>query len=93
MLAIGLYLFIAPASGDALWPWDLTPLTARAIGAFVAGFGASALHAVAANDLARFDGAALAYAALGALELVAVARYAGDREQALETISDPPASR
>jgi hypothetical protein len=78
MLALGLYLFIAPTSADALWPWDLTPLTARAIGAFVVGFGASALHAVAANDLARFDGAALAYAALGALELLAVARYAGD---------------
>jgi hypothetical protein len=78
MLVLGLYLFIAPTSADALWPWDLTPLTARAIGAFVAGFGASALHAVVANDLVRFDGAALAYAALGALELLAVARYAGD---------------
>ena len=78
MLAIGVYLFLAPGSADALWPWDLTPLTARAIGAFVAGFGASALHAVLANDLPSFEGAALAYATLGALELVALARYTGD---------------
>jgi hypothetical protein len=78
MFAIGIFLFVAPDSADALWPWDLTPLTARAIGAFVTGFGASALHAVAANDLASFEGAALAYAVLGAGELLAVARYTGN---------------
>ena len=73
MLAFGAYLFVAPESADELWPWALTPLTARVVGAFVAGFGASALHAVAANDLPRFEGAALAYSALGALELMALA--------------------
>jgi hypothetical protein len=78
MLGIGAYLFVAPESADALWPWDLTPLTARAVGAFVAGFGAAALHAAVANDLVRFEGAALAYATLGALELIALARYPGD---------------
>jgi len=78
MLAIGLYLFVAPESANDLWPWDLTPLTGRVIGAFVAGFGASALHAAAANDLVQFEGAAFAYAALGALELAAVARFTGD---------------
>jgi hypothetical protein len=78
MLTIGLYLFVAPTSADTLWPWDLTPLTGRAIGAFVAGFGASALHAVAANDLVRFELAAVAYTFLGVLELLAVARYADD---------------
>jgi hypothetical protein len=78
MVGVGVYLFLAPTSADALWPWDLTPLTARAVGAFVTGFGASALHAVAANDALRFEGAAFAYAALGALELLAVALHAGD---------------
>ena len=78
MLAVGLYLFVAPESADVLWPWNLTPLTARAIGAFVGGFGASALHAAIVDDLPSFEGAALAYAVLGALELVALARYTGD---------------
>jgi hypothetical protein len=78
MLAVALYLFVAPDSADALWPWNLTPLTARAIGAFVAGFGASALHAAIVDDLPSFEGAALAYAVLGALELVTLARYTGD---------------
>jgi hypothetical protein len=78
MLAAGAWLFVAPHSADALWPWDLTPLTARAIGAFVAGFGVSALHAAVADDLRSFEVAALAYTALGGLELVALARYTSD---------------
>jgi hypothetical protein len=78
MLAIGVYLFVAPDSADALWPWNLTPLTARAIGSFVTGFGVSALHAIAANDLTRFAGAAVAYAGLAVMQLIGVARYSGD---------------
>jgi hypothetical protein len=78
MLAFGAYLFAAPGSADDLWPWALTPLTARVIGAFVTGFGASALHALIANDLRSFEGAALAYSALGVLQLIAVALHATD---------------
>ena len=78
MLALGVYLFVAPAERRRLWPWDLTPLTARAIGAFVTGFGVSALHAVVANDLRSFEGAALAYAALGVFELFALALHTSD---------------
>jgi hypothetical protein len=78
MLALGAYLFAAPAGADDLWPWVLTPLTARVIGAFVAGFGASALHAVIANDLRSFEGAAIAYSALGLLQLIALALHSTD---------------
>jgi hypothetical protein len=78
MAALGVYLFAAPTDADDLWPWALTPLTARVIGAFVAGFGASALHAVTANDLRSFEGAALAYSALGGLQLLALALHATD---------------
>jgi hypothetical protein len=78
MLALGVALFAAPADADGLWPWQLTPLTARAVGAFLTGFGVAAAHAVVENDLARFEGPALAYTALGLLELVALARYSGD---------------
>jgi hypothetical protein len=78
MLGIGAYLFAAPESADSLWPWALTPLTARAVGAFLVGFGISALHAVLANDVARFEGAAIASAGLATGELVALARYRDD---------------
>jgi hypothetical protein len=78
MLSIGIALFVAPTQADALWPWTLTPLTARAVGAFVLGFGIAAADAVSGNDLRRFEGCALAYTVLGALQLLALARYTGD---------------
>lgn len=78
MIGAGAALFLAPADADAIWPWNLTPLTARAIGAFVLGFGLAAAHAAVENDLNRFEGAAFAYTALAVLELVALARYTGD---------------
>jgi hypothetical protein len=43
-LAMGLFLFLAPAAAKAIWPWSLTPLTARVLGAVfclgLAGLGA-----------------------------------------------------
>ena len=78
MLALGAALFVAPVGASSLWPWALTPLTGRAIGAFLVGFGAAAAFAVADNDFGRLHGAALAYATLGALELAAAALHGGD---------------
>lgn len=43
-LATGLFLFLAPARAISVWPWPLTPLTARVMGAVfclgIAGIGA-----------------------------------------------------
>jgi hypothetical protein len=78
MLAIGVVLWVSPSSADTIWPWPLTPLTARAVGSFLIGFGAAAAFAVKDNRLERFRGAAFAYAALGALELLAAAVFNGD---------------
>lgn len=36
MLAIAGWMYVVPASAVAVWPWLLTPLTARAVAAFVA---------------------------------------------------------
>ncbi len=74
----GAGLFIAPASFDSAWPWALTPLTARAIASFLLGFAVAAWIAVSGNCLRRFRGAALTYAVLGALELLAVALHSSD---------------
>ncbi len=72
MLAAGLLLLIAPGRADDIWPWALTPLTSRAIGAFLLGIGLSALIAVRDDDPVSFRGAAMAYTALGLLELLAL---------------------
>jgi hypothetical protein len=41
---MGLFLFLAPAAAIRIWPWHLTPLTARVLGAIfclgLAGIGA-----------------------------------------------------
>jgi hypothetical protein len=75
LAGVGIALYVSPASADSLWPWTLTPLTARAVGAFLVGFGAAALQAAWENDLKRLAGSAYAYALLGLLELVAILRY------------------
>jgi hypothetical protein len=78
MLGIGIALFVAPADAADIWPWPLTPLNARVVGAFLIGFGVSAAHAAWEADLYRFEGTALAYAVLGLLELAALARHSAD---------------
>jgi hypothetical protein len=75
LAGVGVSLFAAPDTAESLWPWKLTPLTARVTGAFLIGFGAAALQAVRENDLGRLLGSAYAFATLGLLELVAVLRY------------------
>jgi membrane protein CcdC involved in cytochrome C biogenesis len=77
MIAIGAVLLISPEDAG-FWPWALTPLTSRAIGAFVIGIGLAALTAALENDLGRFRGAAYAYGALGALELLAAVIHSDD---------------
>jgi membrane protein CcdC involved in cytochrome C biogenesis len=78
MLGVGVALFIAPIEAATLWPWPLTPLTGRAVGSFLCGFAVAAAFAARENDLDRLRGSAYSYAALGALELLAVALHSGD---------------
>lgn len=78
MGAIGVVMFIEPSTAEDLWPWALTPLTARAVSAFLIGFAAAAAYAAADNRAERFAGAAYSYAALGVLELAAAALFSGD---------------
>ena len=75
MGAIGIALWVAPSSADTIWPWLLTPLTARAVGSFLIGFAAAAAFAALDNRVERLRGAAYAYATLGALELLAAAVF------------------
>lgn len=73
LVPLGTALLVAPASAAVLWPWDLTPLTARAVGAWLVSLGVVAAHGLGEADVARFAPAAwgsLAYVALQAVALV-----------------------
>jgi hypothetical protein len=78
MVVIGGALVLAPTWADAAWPWPLTPLTARTVGAFVFATGVAAALAVYEDDWLRIEAAAVSYAVLGLLEGVALLRYTSD---------------
>ena len=85
MGGVGCVMYIEPSTAGDLWPWALTPLTARAVSAFLIGFALAAAYAAADNGLERFAGAAYAYATLGALELLAAAIFSGDFDGSART--------
>src|SRR5438552_2199911 len=67
LLGVGIGLFITPESIAALWAWNLTPLTGRAIGAWLLGLGLAAAQLVRENDSARVRPALLSAVALSIL--------------------------
>jgi hypothetical protein len=77
LVALGAGLLLAPAALAPLWPWALTPLTGRAVGAWLMGIGVIAGQASWENDADRVRGAMWGLVALGGLELAALARYQG----------------
>ena len=78
MLAFGAGLLLAPLAVGAVWPWTLTALTGRAIGAWLVGIGFAAVHATRENDVTRIKPLEGGYTAFAVLQLVAIARYSGD---------------
>lgn len=77
-LAFGIALFVAPETLASSWPWLLTPLTARAVAAWLLGIGVAAAHAVREDDPTRVGAAMVSYVVLALLQLIALARYPGD---------------
>jgi len=78
MLVTGIILFLFPATAFTFWPWALTPLTSRAIGAWLIGIGFIALHMTWENDHQRNRIAYISYALLGILQALSLLRYAGE---------------
>jgi hypothetical protein len=74
-LVLGLALYVAPLDAAALWPWTLTPLTGRAVGAWLLGIAIIAVHMAWEDDDDRVEIGMLSYAAFAALQLVGLARY------------------
>jgi hypothetical protein len=75
---LGLALLFAPQMVIPAWPWALTPLTARAIGAWGFALGIAMIHAIWERDYSRIRVATWGIAAFGLLELIAIARYTAD---------------
>ena len=75
LLILGLALYLLPALERVLWPWALTPLTARAVASWLIAFGLGAVLAGRADDLARLEICAWSYGLMAVLEIVVVARH------------------
>lgn len=78
LVAVGLVLLLAPATAASFWPWSLTPLTGRAIGAWLLSLGVAAAHAVVENCARRLRPAAWAYTGFAVLQSWALLRYPDD---------------
>jgi hypothetical protein len=78
MMATGMILFLFPALASTFWPWTLTPLTSRAIGAWLLGIGVISLHMTWENDHQRNRIAYVSYALLGILQAASLVRYIGE---------------
>lgn len=78
LLVIGLGLLFAPDSFASSWPWTLTALTGRAIGAWLVSLGVAGIHALVENSARRLRPAAMAFIAFPLLQAWALIRYPGD---------------
>ncbi len=73
----GAILLLAPTLMARVWPWPLTPLTARALGAWGIGLGVGLAQGIWEDDWHRLRVAAPIYPIFGALGLITLLRYAG----------------
>lgn len=85
LLLVGLALFVVPDRSAGGWPWPLTPLTARAVGAWCLGLGVAAAHACWEDDVVRLRPAAVAFGWFAGLQSLALLRHGGDLDWARPT--------
>ena len=75
VLTIGVALWVSPTSASSLWPWTLTPLTARAISAWLLALATGLLVTIWERDWSRVRVAVPTYVAMPVLQLIATARF------------------
>ena len=71
----GVVLFLAPASIIPFWPWELTPLTARAVSAWFLAYGLACVALHRENNTSNTLGMRVSLFAFSVLQLIALARY------------------
>jgi hypothetical protein len=75
---LALALLFVPSWAQPVWPWPLTPLTAGAISAWLAAIAVVGIGVLIENDRQGIANSVESYAFLGALQLLAVLRFASD---------------
>jgi hypothetical protein len=85
LLAVGTVLLLSPSWADDLWPWTLTPLTARAVGAWLVGLGVAAGHAFLLDDRPSLRPLAITGILFGALQGLAGIRYGDEMDGGVRT--------
>jgi hypothetical protein len=75
LLLSGAALLVLPAQAATLWPWPLTALTARAVGAWLVGLGWAAAYARSSGDARTVRPLGLSALAFALLQTVALLRY------------------
>ncbi|WP_298908141.1 hypothetical protein [uncultured Aliiroseovarius sp.] len=88
LLLLGGGLFLAPADIKFLWPWALSALTARAVGAWLIGIGALSAHMALEGDNQRVAHANAALIVFCVLEVLAVIRLSADTSAAGDPVID-----
>jgi hypothetical protein len=77
LLLYGVALLAVPAYAGAWWPWTLSELTARAVGAWLVGLGWSAAQGQSSADPRTVRPVALTSVAFVILQALALLRYGG----------------
>jgi hypothetical protein len=75
LLVTGVALLLVPEWAAGGWAWPLTPLTARAVGAWLVGLGWAAAHAYRVDDTDDVHPLGLTGVAFVVLEAVALTRH------------------
>lgn len=75
---VGVGLFLVPDATTSWWPWQLTPLTSRAVGAWLISLGVAAAHTLIEGDVARIRPLGATATVFGVLEGIALLRYGGE---------------
>jgi hypothetical protein len=86
LIGVGVTLLLVPGTAATLWSWPLTPLTARAVGAWLVGLGWAAGHAALVDDVRAVRPVGWTGATFVVLQGVALARHGGDLDGGAATV-------
>ncbi|MGB7963960.1 MAG: hypothetical protein WCF12_13525 [Propionicimonas sp.] len=78
LVGLGVALLVAPGWAAAAWPWPLTPLTGRAVGAWCVGLGVAAGHARLVDDPGSLGPIGVTGVLFGVFQTVALLRYGSE---------------
>jgi hypothetical protein len=79
LIAAGVAIY-ADGGSASIWPWELTPLAAKAVGTWLIGIGLTAGVVAAIDDRADMPGNSISQLVLGVATLIALLRFGGDAE-------------